>query len=602
MEATKLEQYRKRMLMIPLAVGILLFALAFIYFKYESSRAENEHYKDLRAIGRLKTTQISSWYKERSLDAAYYSTSTTVLNEIAKYTLTGKMNRDRILERLSPIIEGEVYEEIIITDTKGNLLFSLDPGYTLKPSLIFRNLLYTVRTQKISTNNLFYCSYHKKVHNDIMAPLIIDKEVIAILIMRIDPKDFLYPYIQEWPVSGRTVETILAVREGDSAVFLNEMKKVHNTALRFKLPLTDTFVPAVAAVSGKKGRFNGRDYKGDPVLSDLSQIPGTTWSMVVKIDKSEVNEEVIYRTSMFTGIVVLLIAMITGILVLGYRRRQEIYLRLKDKANHEQFSQELNLLVDRRTRELQNMHDDLLNFSHIISHDLKEPVRKIKFLISLIKELSSDENKGDAKAYLDRIEISTNRLNELIDGIHNYTEVQDNQVGINEVDLNELLSKIISDLDMQIESKDAQVTVKTMPVIEGIEILLSKLFYNLLENALKFTRHDTRPVIEVDYRNIIRDGGEYVEITVTDNGIGFDERYSSRIFEPFKRLHTKDTFEGAGLGLAICRKIVERHNGEIYARGICDTGSSFHVILPVKQNRIHPDPEITSHERLITRD
>jgi signal transduction histidine kinase len=584
MEVNKLEQYRKRMLIIPLASAVLLFALAYLFYQYESRRAEKDAFDDLRAIGELKTTQIASWYEERSLDAEYYSTSSTLLSELDDFIRTGHMNRKHLLAHFAPVIRRSVYEEILITDLNGNLLFSLDPNYSLGSPVIFNSLLNTIKTQKISTNNLYYCPYHKTIHNDIMAPLPINQAVVAVLIMRINPYEFLYPYIQELPVASRTAETILAARDGDSVVFQNEMKKSPNTALRYKLSVKDTMVPAVAAVKGKTGSFTGQDYKGVKVFSNLSQIPGTSWALVVKIDKSEVNNEVVYRTVLLSGMVVLVVAFITGGLLLSYRRKQEIYLRIREQKDHEIFSRELNLLVDRRTRELQKMHEDLLNFSHIISHDLKEPVRKIKFLISLFKEVSETENKADAGIYLRRIELSADRLNDLIHGIQNYTDVQDSHLEVKSVDLNICMARITSDLDLMIEAKGARVTVKKLPVVEGMRILLYKLFYNLVENSLKFTQPGSKPVIEVDYRYLIHNELEYVEISVSDNGIGFDDQYSAHIFEPFKRLNTKDSYEGAGLGLAICKKIAERHNGDIYAVGSCNSGAVFHVLLPLRQS------------------
>lgn len=598
MEAAKLEQYRRRMLVIPLAAGILLFGLAFIYYRYEKHRAETENFKDLAAVGKLKATQIANWYGERSRDAAFYSASGVLLDKMKKYQQSGRLKRETLLELFGPTLRGGVYEEILLTDTSGNLIFSVDTDYSLSQDKMLKSNIRKVIAQKAVTVNLYHCHYHNSIHNDIMAPVVIDQVITGILVMRINPEEFIFPYIQEWPVSSRTAETILAARDGDSVVFLNEMKKVSNTALKYKLHSSDTIVPAVAAVSGKTGSFKGRDYIGDAVLSNLSHVKGTPWYMVVKINKSEINEEVVYRTSMFTGIVILIIALITGSLILSYRRRQELYLRIRDRQSHERFAEELNMLVQQRTRELHKMHEDLLNFSHIVSHDLKEPVRKIKFLISLIKNNSARGIITDEKGFINRIEVSADRMRELIEGIHNYTEVQDTNLDLSETDLNECIKKILSDLEVLIESKGARFTVNNLPVIEGVSVLLYKLFYNLIDNALKFTRPGITPEITINYHDITIAGEKHAEISVSDNGIGFEEKYVNRIFEPFKRLHTKDTYEGAGLGLALCRKIAERHNGTITATGHSDTGATFRVILPYRHTspgiNITPNPNLTT--------
>lgn len=582
MTVGNLARYRRLMLVIPLVSAILLFFLAFLYFENEKRLAENESYRDLRSIGRLKATQISSWYNERYRDAAYFSTSNLLLSELNRLDSTGHLEREPVLKLFETVRRGRIYEEILVVDLAGKLLFSVDQNYQIDP-VIRAGVVNAIISHKISTHNIYYCSVHQTIHNDVIAPLISNDTVKGILIMRINPYDFLYPYIQEWPVPSLTAETILATRRGDSAIFLNEMKKVSNLALKLTVPLTDTVHPTVAAIFGKTGRFSGLDYVGDKVLSDLSRIEGTPWYMIVKIDKSEVNDEVLLKTGMFLGMAILMILLITGGLIFGYKRRQELNQRLKDNADHEKFSEELKNKVSQRTSELQRSNEDLLNFTHIISHDLKEPVRKVRFFLSLFKDKYAHENKKEADEYLKKIESSVERLNAMVEGILNYSEVQDTHLGVSEIDLNDCMKKIKSDLELLIESKEAEVSVNAMPRIEGINILIYKLFYNLVENALKFSKPDVKPKITVDYINRILNGKKYVEISVSDNGIGFEPEYADKIFQSFIRLHPKDTYEGTGLGLTLCKRIAERHKGNIVARGNSNDGATFHVLLPVKQ-------------------
>jgi signal transduction histidine kinase len=162
---------------------------------------------------------------------------------------------------------------------------------------------------------------------------------------------------------------------------------------------------------------------------------------------------------------------------------------------------------------------------------------------------------------------------------------------IETVDLNDLMQQVESDLEISIHQKGALVQYRQLPVIHGIAILLYQLFYNLINNALKFSRAGVSPVITISSRTVkvaelenflaLSPETEYAEIVISDNGIGFDQAYAERIFKTFTRLNAKDKYEGTGLGLSLCKKIVLRHHGSISATGMPGEGASFKVVLPV---------------------
>jgi signal transduction histidine kinase len=156
------------------------------------------------------------------------------------------------------------------------------------------------------------------------------------------------------------------------------------------------------------------------------------------------------------------------------------------------------------------------------------------------------------------------------------------------VDLNEILNNIITDLEILIHQKEAVIQLKPLPHIEGSPILLHQLFYNLVNNSLKFSRHNVKPIIQItcnkplasDIKNL--PAQEYISIVIKDNGIGFDQSFAENIFKTFSRLHTKDKYEGTGLGLSLCKRIAERHGGIIAAEGVENEGAVFTIVLPVK--------------------
>jgi signal transduction histidine kinase len=153
------------------------------------------------------------------------------------------------------------------------------------------------------------------------------------------------------------------------------------------------------------------------------------------------------------------------------------------------------------------------------------------------------------------------------------------------VDLNEVLKNIESDLEVLIAQKSAQIHYHDLPVVEGASVLLYQLFYNLINNSLKFSKANLPAVIDISSSLATKEEREFAVITIKDNGIGFEQEFASKIFETFLRLNSKDQFEGTGLGLSLCKRIIERHGGSIEAFGEPGKGASFIIHLPVKQEK-----------------
>jgi len=237
-------------------------------------------------------------------------------------------------------------------------------------------------------------------------------------------------------------------------------------------------------------------------------------------------------------------------------------------------------------RKLAQSNRDLEDFAFIASHDLQEPLRKIQAFGDRLKEKHGEGIGEEGRDYLHRMQNAALRMQALIQALLSYSRVTTRPEPFSTVSLGLLVRQALSDLTARIEQAGARIEVNDLPSVEASPHQMRQLFQNLLSNALKYRREE-RPVIKVSGKHMHnpppKKGARRVRILVEDNGIGFDEKYLDRIFQPFQRLHGRGHYEGTGMGLAICRKIVERHGGTITAKSTPGKGATFIITLPTKQ-------------------
>ncbi|MES2592989.1 MAG: PAS domain-containing protein [Bacteroidota bacterium] len=244
---------------------------------------------------------------------------------------------------------------------------------------------------------------------------------------------------------------------------------------------------------------------------------------------------------------------------------------------------QLDKLVKERTIQLERSNDDLQQFAHVASHDLKEPLRKIKIYTNRAKSEYDTVSSETLISYLDKITSSCARMQMMVDGILSFSSLNAGQQTIQPINLNDVFNNVKNDLEILVEEKNSIISYDNLPVIEGAEVLIYQLFYNLVQNALKFSKQDESSAVKITSSLVKEKGIEFAIIKVQDNGIGFDQQYIHQIFETFTRLNAKDEYEGTGLGLTLCKKIAERHGGTIEAESVQNRGSVFIVKLPFKQ-------------------
>lgn len=240
---------------------------------------------------------------------------------------------------------------------------------------------------------------------------------------------------------------------------------------------------------------------------------------------------------------------------------------------------------------LQRSNAELEQFAYIASHDLQEPLRKIRTFTEMLEgSLGSISTKS--KGYLDKIAASSSRMRRLIKDVLHYSRLIAPEESFTQVDLNAVIWQVIDDFELLIQEKNAKVNVQRLPIIEANSLQINQLFSNLISNALKFNPGN-EPKISISttmldkIKNELPEGLNpalsYCMIEFKDNGIGFDQQYAEQIFTIFQRLHTKHEYAGTGIGLALCKKIVVNHHGSIKASSLTGKGATFQIILPLKQ-------------------
>lgn len=248
-----------------------------------------------------------------------------------------------------------------------------------------------------------------------------------------------------------------------------------------------------------------------------------------------------------------------------------------------------NELVVSKNNELEHSNNELSTFTSIASHDLKEPLRKINIYSKLLKDRESEGLSETANYNLDRIIFSVEKMQRLIEDLLGYSEINAHKVTFKLSNLNELLEEIQGDMYDLIEETNTQLTMDDLPTMKVIPSQFLQLFTNLISNAIKYRKDDEKPKIKITRTDIngsdLKDIGaeskfNYCKISVSDNGIGFIPEFSEKIFEPFRRLHDKEKYSGTGIGLAICKKIINNHKGLIFASSEVGKGSRFDVYIP----------------------
>ena len=270
---------------------------------------------------------------------------------------------------------------------------------------------------------------------------------------------------------------------------------------------------------------------------------------------------------------------------------QDITLQELTQAYLEKQVEDRTKLLQKSNEDLEESNTELEAFACVASHDLQEPLRKIRTFAEMVEANLEDEKK--VRTYIKKITDASGKMMFLIRELLNFSKLSKTGHLYSQVNLNGILETVKDDFELLIQEHDARIENHELPVIEGVALHLNQLFNNLISNSLKFRIADTKPVIRINSRRLskmevldrpaLNPELDYFDISFQDNGIGFSQENAEEIFTIFQRLHNRQSYQGTGIGLAVCKKIVNNHQGDIYAVSNENEGATFHVILPEHQ-------------------
>ena len=258
--------------------------------------------------------------------------------------------------------------------------------------------------------------------------------------------------------------------------------------------------------------------------------------------------------------------------------------------------EKLNSSLEFKNTELERINRELESFNYVASHDLQEPLRKIQTFTSRILEKGDSSLPPATIEYFDKIVASSSRMQLLIEDLLMFSQTTANESNFESTDLNSVLEEVKTILSATIEEKKAVIEAARLPVLKGIPFQLQQLLLNLISNAIKYAKENTAPHIKISSTVVkgqeinlpVAADKNYIELTIADNGIGFETEQAEKIFGLFQRLHNKDKYSGTGIGLAICKKIAHNHNGFIQARSVASKGSVFYRVFSTRKDRTIP--------------
>lgn len=323
---------RRYVLLLITVISSLLLLSSYLYYNVDSNYIKQEKDNQLKTIANLKFSQIYDWNKERFADAKIFSSNPYLIKIVHDFLISKSNSRIKleILKQFILLKEENEYENIFIVSRNGKVILSLDPKLNKISASTVSLVNKSILNREILSSDLYVCKAHKDIHLDYIAPIIdLNRSAIAAVILRVNPKDYLYPLLENAPLPCKSAETLIVRKDGNYALYLSVLHNQVNKSLNFKVPLTELDVPAVQAILGFKGIFKGHDYKGVDVTAYIKPIVNTPWYIITKVNQSDIYAGLYFKEFIIIAITTLLILFVSvGLIWLYHYRQRNIYKEL----------------------------------------------------------------------------------------------------------------------------------------------------------------------------------------------------------------------------------------------------------------------------------
>ncbi|HWR39972.1 MAG TPA: ATP-binding protein [Patescibacteria group bacterium] len=552
-----------------IVIGIML--VGYSYYDNQKRNFIKKQHDELTVIADLKRAQIMDWRQDQVNILRFISRDPFIAQNIAQMLARQEQpeNAAKLQVWLAAIKEYG-FECVYLFDANGQATaYASDQPFRMNAALETSAL--TAINEKTEIFSLLYYDEQAGGVRLVMAMPILSvgqsAPCVGAVSVIINPYRELYPLVQSWPTPSDTAELLLVRREGDTVLFLNELRHRKDTALKLRLSIADEDLPASRASRGEVGVFEGIDYRGVPVLADTRPIPGSPWFLVAKIDAAEVFAPLQQQVGITVTMMAALIVLAGGLSYAFF-----FYNEAENRKYAEQEVRRRNELLEQKVRErtlqleaavtnLEIANKDLETFNYSVSHDLSTPLRGIDGLSQALLEDYQAGLDEQGQDYLRRIRAATQKMGQLIDDLLQLSRLTLSPMNCSQVNLSEVVESIIAELREIYPSHPVNAVVVPGITAYGDSGLLRVALYNLLGNAWKFTEKTQNPRVEFG----VIEQAEVRHFFVRDNGVGFDMKYYDKLFNPFQRLHTTKEFAGTGIGLATVKRIIRRHGGEVGA-------------------------------------
>ena len=567
-----------------LSTGII--ASGTLYYEHEKQAIKKDKQEELNAIAELKINQLTAWRKERIADtmAAY---SNTMFRRSLSLFLKGNTSKE-LRQDITSWLESQhanyKYGKVsIFSADEGRKLSVPEPGELLCPlvkSIISKGL----SPGKITFIDFYRCtpSHPVRMGMIIMIPKDPPKDnsPLGYILLEIDPEVSVYPFVQSWPTPSRTAETYIVRREGNDVVYLNDLRQQRNTALTYRLPISQPNLPAAMAARGQEGIVEGIDYSGHAVLAALKKIPDTPWFMVAKVDQDEIYAPIRKTALMITITFSLIIITVATLIGMWYRGRQT-----------EAYRRQLALEEDKKNLELQLIQAQKMEALGIlasgIAHDFKNVLQPILINTELISDVIPQRTQE--REYLDQIIDAVHLGKNLVSQIKLFSPGKKSlykPIHIGQV-VQEALTFFKRLIPPNIKFKQ-WVTAKDS-LVRADATQIYQLVLNLCMNAIQ-AMGPIKGFLGVSLKEkeitenipaMVSDlkPGRYMKLTIRDTGVGINQEILDKIFDPF--FTTKKEDKGTGLGLAVVYSVVKNVHGSILIRSVIGKGTRFEIFFPL---------------------